>query len=105
MTWYSTDLGDGTQAFAPTNAILESFIPIFAAAGAPIDMAVFSRYDLGRNVVTVYFSPGAATMAQMYGATPCEKPGRDTPDESRHGRLGLLAGDQRCWELFFPAAQ
>ena len=96
--WFSKTLGDGVQAFEPTSQIQDAFLPIFAAAGQPTDMAVFSRYDLENNIVTVYFSPGAAALAKMFDATLCEKP-------TREGHLSLLVGDQRCLELFFPSAQ
>jgi hypothetical protein len=61
-------------------------------------MAVFSWYDLEKNLVTVYFSPGASALAKMFGATPCEKPKKD-------GCVSLLVGDQYCMELFYPSAQ
>lgn len=96
--WYSKSLGDGVAAFAPTSQIQEAFLPLFTAVGQPIDMAVFSRYDLEKNIVTVYFTPGATALAEMFGATPCEKP-------KREGRLSLLVGDQRCLPLFYPSAQ
>jgi len=96
--WYSKDLGDGVAAFAPTSQIQEAFLPLFAAAGQPTDMAVFSRYDLEKNIVTVYFAPGASALAKMFEASPCEKP-------KKEGRLSLLVGDQRCLELFYPSAQ
>ena len=95
--WFSKDLGDGVQSRAPSNQIQEAFIPLFAAAGQPIDMAVFSRYDLKNNVVTIYFSPGASALANMFGGTACEKP-------KNEGRLALLVGDGRCWDLFYPTA-
>lgn len=96
--WYSKDLGDGIDANAPSGQIQDAFLPLFAAAGQPTDMAVFSRYDLEKNIVTVYFSPGASALAKMFCATPCEKP-------KKEGRLSLLVGDQRCLKLFFPSAQ
>ena len=96
--WYSKDLGDGIDANAPSSQIQEAFRPLFAATGQPTDMAVFSWYDLEKNMVTVYFSPGASALAKMFGATPCEKP-------KKEGRLSLLVGDQRCLELFYPSAQ
>jgi len=95
--WYSKDLGDGVQAFAPSGQILEAFIPAFAAAGQPIEMAVYSRYDLKANVVTVYFSPAAASLAKTFDATSCEKPSFE--------RLGLLVGDQRSVGILFPETQ
>ena len=98
LQWFSKDLGDGVAAFAPSSEIQKAFLPVFAAAGQPTNMAVFSLYDLEKNMVTVYFSPGAAALAEMFGATPCEKP-------KREGGLSLLVGDQRCLELFYPSAQ
>lgn len=95
--WYSKNLGDGVDAIAPSNQIQQAFLPVFAAAGQPTDMAVFSRYDLQKNIVTVYFSPGASALAKMYGAIPCEKP-------KKENGLGLLVGDQRCLQLFYPTA-
>jgi hypothetical protein len=91
--WYSKDVGDGIAASAPSDQIQEAFLPFFTAAGQPTDMAVFSRYDLEKNMVTVYFSPGASALAKMFGATPCEKP-------KNEGRLSLLVGDRRYLELF-----
>ncbi len=96
--WYSRDLGDGVSANAPSQTIQNAFLPMFAAAGQPIDMAVFSRYDLEKNVVSVYFSPNAEVLAKMFEATACEKPNREN-------RLVLLVGDARCWDLFYPSAQ
>lgn len=94
-TWFSKDLGDGMQAFTPTGVIQTTFFPMFAAAGCPIDMAVFTRYDLDRNVVTAYFSPSASQLARIFGAQPCEKPTRDE-------HLSLSCGDQRAWDHFYP---
>ncbi len=93
-TWYCLDLGDGIAAYTPSGRIQKAFIPLFAAAGFPHDMAVFDRYDLKRNIVTAYFSPTANKIAEMFNATPCEKPSwRD---------LGLLVGDVRAWKIHFP---
>ena len=71
------------------------FLPMFVAAGQPSRMAVFSRYDRRANLVTAYFSPGAAKLATFFDAKPCDKP----PSEG----IGLLVGDARCWEIYFPA--
>lgn len=95
-TWYSADLGDGIEAYEPSNKIQEIFTPVFVAAGFPFDMAVFSRYDLDKNIVTAYFSPSAHEIAKLFNATPCEKP-------LRQNRLSLLIGDIRCWDIFYPS--
>lgn len=70
------------------------FPPIFMASGRPASMAVFSHYDRRANRVTAYFSPSAARLAAFFDAKPCEKP-------SGQG-MGLLVGDARCWEIYFP---
>lgn len=93
-TWYSKALGDGVAALAPLLRIQELFLPLFAAAGQPAEMAVFSRYDRRANVVTAYFSPKATKLAALFTATPCSKPAADG--------IGLLVGEQRSWDLFFP---
>jgi hypothetical protein len=93
-TWFSVELGDGIQAYEPSNKIQDVFIPIFTAAQYPIDMAVFSRYDLEQNIVTAYFSPSAFEVAKIFKAKPCEKPSRDG--------LALLIGDVRVWGIHYP---
>lgn len=92
-TWQSVELGDGIAAYKPSMQIQEIFTPLFVAAGCPHDMAVFSRYNLDRNIVTAYFSPSTYKTARIFNATPCEKPSR--PD------LSLLIGDVRCWQILF----
>tara|TARA_R110002072_G_scaffold165194_2_gene318363 strand:+ start:2590 stop:2892 length:303 start_codon:yes stop_codon:yes gene_type:complete len=96
-TWYSKDLGDGVEAYKPTDRIQEAFTPIFVALGQPKDMAVFSRYDLSKNMVTAYFTPSACKLAEVFQASPCKKPELD--------RLGLLVGDQRAIGIHFPETQ
>jgi hypothetical protein len=93
-SWYSKALGDGAAAFAPSVRIQKMFPPLFTALGQPSRMAVFSRHDRRANVVTAYFSPAAAQLAAFFDATPCEKPPSDG--------IGLLVGDARCWEIYFP---
>ena len=93
--WFSVEIGDGIQAYGPSHQIQEAWLPLFVAAGQPTNMAVFSRYDTDKNIVTVYFSPGASALASIFKAIPCEKP-------KKENRLGLLVGDARSWQLFFP---
>lgn len=98
-SWYSKELGDGVAAFEPTTQIHNAFLALARAQAQSgrylFDAAVFSRYDLDTNVVTVYFSPSAHLLATAFGATPCEKP---APTEG----FALLAGDARAWEKHFP---
>lgn len=96
--WYAKELGDGVAALHPTNQIQDQFVKYTLAEtvrrGAyPSEMAIFSKYDSHKNVVTMYFSPGAMQFAQTVGAAPCERPGRKD--------LGLLAGDASVLEKLF----
>ena len=93
-SWRCKTLGDGTAATAPSHRIQQMFLPLFVASGQPSHMAVFSRFDRKANKVTAYFSPGAAKLAAFFKADPCDKP----PSEG----IGLLVGDARCWEIYFP---
>ena len=99
QTWFSQPLGDGVWAYAPKEQIREQFAPLFAAAGSPLDMAVFTRHELEGRLqceVVAYFSPAAAALAQGLGAQPCEKP---TSND-----LDLLAGEAASWAVLFPDA-
>ena len=97
--WNSKELGDGVEAFVPTARIQESFLTLAQTQARTgqysIDAAVFSRYDLETNVVTVYFTPSAELLALAFGATPCEKP---VPT----GDFALIVGDVRAWDAHFP---
>ena len=94
-SWYSKELGDGVEAYKPTMKIMEAFLSLAKAGHYSPDAAVFSRYDLVTNVVTIYFSPSAELLAQAFVAVPCEKP-------IPRGDLGLIVGDARAWEVHFP---
>ena len=98
-TWYRKDLGNGVAAFGPTGEMMEVFMKFLfrcAETGTySYDVALFSRYDLEEDNVAVYFTPSAQVLAEMFGATPCEKP---TPGN----RLALLVGDDRSWDIHFP---
>lgn len=99
QTWFSQPLGDGVWAFAPQQQICEQFAPLFAAAGRPVEMAVFTRHELEGRLqceVVAYFSPAAAPLARQLGAVECAPP--------THHDLDLLAGDAACWALLFPDA-
>ncbi len=99
QTWFSQSLGDGVWAYTPKEQIREQFAPLFAAAGRPVDMAIFTRHELEGRLqceVVAYFSPAAAALAQELGAQPCEKP--------THNELDLLAGDASSWTVLFPDA-
>lgn len=93
-TWFLVDLGDGIEAYEPSLKIQKAFSPIFLLAKCPKNMAVFSRYDLKKNIVTAYFTPSAHQLAKMFKAVPCKQPSKQ--------KLGMLVGDVRAWEIYFP---
>ncbi len=92
--WFAKELGDGVDAAAPRAEIQKTFKAAYVSAGKPPGMAVFTRYDLEANVVSVYFTPEAAFLASVFSAHSCDKP----PAEG----IGLLVGDDRAWEIYFP---
>ena len=59
------------------------------------DIAIFSCFNLKTNLDTVYFSPGAESIAKMWNAIPCKKP---VPVKG----FAKLAGDSRAWGHHFP---
>ena len=95
-TWFYKQLGDAIMAAQPSDQIREAFLPIFAAAGNPEDMAIFTRNDSEDRLhceVFVYFSPAASRVAKLFDAATCEKPLREG--------LDLLAGNSSCWSTLF----
>lgn len=99
-TWFSKKLGDGTMAYEPSDRIEKAFLTLFATAGKPVDMAVFTRHELTAHLhceVIAYFSPAAAEIARLFSAEPC---GRPSPKG-----MDLLAGDRCCWRALFPEGE
>jgi hypothetical protein len=96
-TWYTLSLGDGMMAGTPSAEIGELFLERYSSAGEPPAMAVFTRPESEGRLyceIIAYFSPAAASLAQLLDADPCEKP-------AKLG-LSLLAGDPGCWQILFP---
>ena len=92
--WHSLNLGNGADAYGPTQQIIAAFFLVFHSKGDPKDMAIFSRRDARSNDVLIYFSPAASDLAKAHSnAISCERPERD--------RLELLAGRQDCWDILF----
>jgi len=96
-TWYSIDIDDEIAAKKTMQRIIDSFMPKYIGAGRPLDMAVFSSLRQDPNIVTLYFSPKAATLASQFGATPCDNVFIDQA-------LSLLVGDERSIDHLFPEA-
>jgi hypothetical protein len=95
-TWYSLSLGDGMTSGMTSSEIEASFARLFAAAGRPRDMAVFTRPESEGRLhceVIAYFSPAARDIAEAFDAEPCEQPVR--------AGLALLAGDEASWSMLF----
>jgi hypothetical protein len=95
--WYMLNLGDGIMATMPSDQIRDRFLRLFAEAGKPPDMAVFTRLESEGRLhceVIAYFSPTAVRVAEEFDAQPCEKPARTG--------LGLLAGEAYSWSVLFP---
>ncbi len=96
-TWYSLSLGDGMTAGSPSAEIEEAFTQAFVEAGAPDEMAIFTRPESEGRLyceVIAYFSPAAKKLAMEFDAEPCDKP-------ERLG-LALLAGKSEAWSALFP---
>ena len=56
--WFSKQLGDGLVAYTPSTEIEEAFGPLYAAAGNPAEMAVFTRYDCAFSACKLVLPPG-----------------------------------------------
>ena len=98
-TWHCTSPGDGLIAVTPVAEVQERFLRAYEAAGAPVDMAVFTRLESEGRLhcqLMAYFSPAAREVAAAFDALPCTKP----------YRLGLelLAGDAQAWSVLFEAS-
>ncbi|RKZ99508.1 MAG: hypothetical protein DRQ42_07600, partial [Gammaproteobacteria bacterium] len=77
--------------------IMDAFIPKYIGAGRPLGMAIFSSTHRESNIVTLYFSPRAVSLAMQFGAIPCESTFVDQ-------ELSLLVGDERSIDFLFPEA-
>ena len=55
--WFSKQLGDGLVAYTPSTEIEEAFGPLYAAAGNPAEMAVFTRYDCAFSACKLVLPP------------------------------------------------
>ena len=99
-TWFSWEVDGGPTYGRRIEKIQEAFWPLFAAAGSPKDMAVFSgsRWvestpeQRGYYTHTVYFSPAAQQVAESFGAVPCAKP----------SSASFECGHQEALFIFFP---
>jgi hypothetical protein len=94
--WYSRNFGDPMLTDATLDGLGACFHHVFARAGEPPEMAVFTRLESEGRLhckMIAYFSPAAQDVADTFGAEPCERPAR--------AGLGLFAGDERAWSVLF----
>jgi hypothetical protein len=100
MPWYSFTL-DHPEGSRVMNELLRS--PTVALGlvrgGNPPHAAIFCRQSLRDGSTTFYISPRLAehapSLAPSYFAEPCDAP-------QRSGRLSLLIGDQRSFDILAP---
>lgn len=92
---FGKELGDGVEAFRPTEELQKAFLTLSMTGQSSFDAAVFSQYDSETNVITIYFTPSAELLAKAFVAVPCEKP---IPEEG----FSLIVGDVRAREAHFP---
>lgn len=96
-SWYRLDLGNGADAFAPTQRIQRAFTAMLIASGAVHpEWALFSRYDQKADNVELYFTPALRDLASQFSAAPCDKP---TINEYS---MGLLCGEGDALRSHFP---
>jgi hypothetical protein len=96
-TWFSMSLGDAIYGDTALEKIGAYVKQVFARAGDPPDMAVFTRLESEGRLhceMVVYFSPAACQAAEIFESDPCEKPVRTG--------LDLFAGNPDCWAVLFP---
>ncbi|NJD30594.1 MAG: hypothetical protein FIB04_01745 [Gammaproteobacteria bacterium] len=96
--WHTLSLGDAATAQVPLMHLQEEFEEEFAAGDRAPDAAVFVRYESEGRLhceAVVFIAPGAAVLAERFGARPCARPAR--------AGLDLVAGDERCWDVIWEA--
>jgi hypothetical protein len=89
MGWYSITFSDKDE---PKQKIQDVFLKYFTTSGTKEGMGVFARQVQKLNATTFYFTPAAAAIAKLFGATHCERPSSDD--------IMLLFGPDTCWDLF-----
>ncbi len=89
IDWYSITFSDKDE---PKQKIQAVFLKYFTTSGKQEGMGVFARQVQKLNATTFYFTPAAAAIAKLFGATHCERPSSDG--------IILLFGPDTCWDLF-----
>lgn len=96
-TWYALNLGDALLAGPQLDRITQLFQVIRTEHPQPDTPALFVRHESEGKLhcdVIVYFPPALELLAQQLQASHCAAPSAND--------LGLLAGDNRAWTIWFP---
>ena len=94
--WFTCNLGDAMLAAESLGHIKALFLSEYEKANSSKEMAVFFRHESEGRLhceVKVYFTPATVVVAEAVDAIPCKKPSSDG--------LGLLAGSEESWSVFF----
>jgi hypothetical protein len=94
--WFTRNLGDAMLAGEWLDQMKTFFLSEYGKADNAREMAVFIRHESEGCLhceVILYFTPASASVAAAVDAIPCEMP---SPDG-----LGLLAGSEESWSIFF----
>lgn len=87
-SWYRLDLGNGMVAHPKTNEVQQAFTAYYLVSGmTPTGALLFSRYDLEKDNIELFFNPKAKHIALRFGAIACEKP------TSNRYRLNVRSSD------------
>ncbi|MGB3224579.1 MAG: hypothetical protein WBB23_17385 [Desulforhopalus sp.] len=95
--WFISNLGDAMLAGESLEHIKGLFLMEYATNDILKERALFIRHESEGRLhceVIVYFSPATVLVAKAVNAIPCNKPCSDG--------LGLLAGSEESWSVFFP---
>jgi len=97
QSWHSLNLGDALLATQALERIRQLFQAEYEHSSASRDMALFMRHESEGRLhceVIVYFPPSSTALAHTLGASACTAP---APQD-----LGLLAGNDGAWRIWFP---
>ncbi len=89
MDWYRITFSDGDD---PQQKIKHVFLKYFTTSSSQEGMGVFAEQAQQLGATTFYFTPAAASIGKLFGATNCERPSS--------GDIRLLFGPDTCWDLF-----
>jgi hypothetical protein len=90
-TWYAKRIGNTRTGFGALNEIQQLFLTCYMASGQSSGVAVFVKYNIDMDEVTVFLTPESTSLADKLGATACEAP---VPG------IILVVGDRRAYEKY-----